>query len=86
MDAAGRGVHASSGYRVSPGGRTMDCAITLRHDERGHSMSRTTTTPFDLNSTAATLMRVGLGTWATQVMVARGFAQIPFQWSRAAGM
>jgi hypothetical protein len=49
-------------------------------------MSRTTTTPFHLLSTNAALMRVGLGAWATQVMVAKGFAEMPLQWSRAAAI
>jgi hypothetical protein len=82
MDASGRGIHASSGCRVSPAPWTMKYAIPLRHTSEDTAMGRTTITPFHAPSTAVAFMRVGFGTWMTQVMVAKGLADIPLQWSR----
>jgi hypothetical protein len=45
-------------------------------------MNRTPSTAFQLPSTAVALTRVGFGSWATQMIVARELAGATLQWSR----
>jgi hypothetical protein len=47
----------------------------------GTDMNQTAINPFQLPSTAVALMRVGFGTWATQVIVAKELTQATLQWS-----
>jgi hypothetical protein len=48
----------------------------------GTDMNQTAITPFHLPSTTIALMRVGFGTWTTQVIVAKEFNRATLEWSR----